>query len=328
MLLLVDCQAQDSQFSQFYGAPLYLNPALAGANIHARGNMNYRNQWARLPGSFVSYSASTDLNIRKYKSGVGLIMKSDKAGSVGLKSNEVGALYSYNMQLGNDLYMRAGLQFSYVNRSVNFSDFVFGNQLDPNTGYTGGASGEDLSGSPQISYADISSGVLIHDKDFWLGLSAHHMNEPTHSFAAGDSANLPTRISLHGGIKLSQPDNLVSTRSTNNKISVTPAFQYKFQGTFDQLDLGCYVNYNVAVAGLWYRGLPIKKNGYSIPNNEALIFLMGVHLKNFTFGYSYDLTISTLGSASGGSHEISLSYEFDWIRQRGGDKDYVPCPRF
>jgi len=36
--------AQDAQFSQFYAAPLYLNPAFAGSTSQALVGANYRNQ--------------------------------------------------------------------------------------------------------------------------------------------------------------------------------------------------------------------------------------------------------------------------------------------
>ncbi|MFA9210006.1 MAG: type IX secretion system membrane protein PorP/SprF, partial [Yersinia sp. (in: enterobacteria)] len=37
--------------------------------------------------------------------------------------------------------------------------------------------------------------------------------------------------------------------------SITPAFIYKAQGKFDQLDVGMYLTYEPVVFGLWYRGL-------------------------------------------------------------------------
>jgi len=41
-----DLKAQDPHFSQFYAAPLYLNPALAGTSAgNYRVGVNYRDQW-------------------------------------------------------------------------------------------------------------------------------------------------------------------------------------------------------------------------------------------------------------------------------------------
>ncbi|MDZ7648916.1 MAG: type IX secretion system membrane protein PorP/SprF [Cytophagales bacterium] len=37
--------AQDPQFSQYYAAPLYLNPAFTGTTQDHRFITNYRNQW-------------------------------------------------------------------------------------------------------------------------------------------------------------------------------------------------------------------------------------------------------------------------------------------
>ena len=47
--------AQDIQFSQYYAAPLYLNPALAGINQIGRAGINYRNQWFGIPDGKVTF---------------------------------------------------------------------------------------------------------------------------------------------------------------------------------------------------------------------------------------------------------------------------------
>ena len=52
--------AQDPQFSQFYAAPLYLNPAFAGSTGQARVGANYRNQWPAIDANFNTISAFAD----------------------------------------------------------------------------------------------------------------------------------------------------------------------------------------------------------------------------------------------------------------------------
>lgn len=52
--------AQDVQFSQFYNAPLYLNPALTGTSHSSRAILNYRNQWPTAGKPFITYAASFD----------------------------------------------------------------------------------------------------------------------------------------------------------------------------------------------------------------------------------------------------------------------------
>ena len=46
--------AQDPEFTQFYANPLYLNPAFAGTARSPRINLNYRNQWPGLSGTYVT----------------------------------------------------------------------------------------------------------------------------------------------------------------------------------------------------------------------------------------------------------------------------------
>ena len=48
MGLPVKLQAQDPQFSQFYAAPLYLNPGFAGTTPYIRAGANFRSQWPSL----------------------------------------------------------------------------------------------------------------------------------------------------------------------------------------------------------------------------------------------------------------------------------------
>jgi hypothetical protein len=65
------------------------------------------------------------------------------------------------------------------------------------------------------------------------------------------------------------------------------------------------------------------------PNNEAIIFSVGVTTNNFNIGYSFDYTISELGIEAGGAHEFSLSYFLDFNKPVKVPRDRwrIPCPK-
>jgi hypothetical protein len=72
--------------------------------------------------------------------------------------------------------------------------------------------------------------------------------------------------------------------------------------------------------GFAWRGFP------SGDARDAVIFTIGIALPNgIAFGYSYDYTVSSLGPATGGSHELTLAISFN----EGGKnlkRDSIPCP--
>lgn len=323
--------AQDPQFSQFYAAPTTLNPALAGAGIGARFIANARNQWSALPYSYVTYGASFDINLKEIRSGVGVRVVSDQAGSGALSSNTFGVQYSYVIPLTRKVRIRTGLDGAYTSHTINFNRLQFPDQLSLN-GIEDIPTDEPTIGyNDQVSYFDFSTGAVIYSKYFWAGLALHHMNTPAQSFT-DELSTLPTKLTLHGGMQI--PFGKYSSRSDKRTRSISPTMNYKHQGDYDQFDLGVYVNYEPIIVGMWYRGLPIITTVPGNFNQDALVFLFGLKQKNYRVGYSYDLTISNLGVASSaGSHEISLTLEFEtsYIPKRRRVKRremYVPCPKF
>ena len=63
---------QDPEFTQFYAAPVYLNPAFAGSARCPRVGFNYRNQWPALQKTYITYAASYDQHIDALSGGLGL----------------------------------------------------------------------------------------------------------------------------------------------------------------------------------------------------------------------------------------------------------------
>ncbi|MCU0352837.1 MAG: type IX secretion system membrane protein PorP/SprF [Cytophagales bacterium] len=327
--------AQDPQFSQFYANPLYLNPAMAGGALATRVTANYRHQWPALDANFITYSASVDTYFPRINSGLGFIVSRDQQVFARFNSIDVGAQYAYQLQLSRRVAVRAGIQFSYVNRSINYFGLTFGDQFD-NRGFLNIQSIDELARNPNpaaLNYMNVSAGGMIYTSRSWLGISAHNLNRPNQSFV-GTASPLPTRFSVHGGVKIPLDDNTrygLAESKTAPERSITPAFQYRAQGRFDQFDVGMYLTYEPVVLGLWYRGLPIKQYERGIYNNDALIFLAGFKQGGLSIGYSYDLTVSNLGTSTGGAHEVSVSYEFPPARPRKRvprNIKQLPCPKF
>jgi type IX secretion system PorP/SprF family membrane protein len=335
-LLMLFCEmavtAQDPQFSQFYAAPLYLNPAFTGATGQARAGINYRNQWPAIDANFTTMSAYFDYFIEDKNSGVGIILNRDVEGLASLRSFNVGLQYSYELYLTKNLGFRPGAQVALYNRDINFSELTFGNQfvngeLDPTI------EGEVNTGNSK-TFVDLSLGGVFFTKVAYLGIAAFHLNRPNQSLIDEES-RLPVKLSIHGGFKFYMKPGAVGsgiyTREAER--SIGPAFQYRHQGQFDQMDLGVYYTREPLVLGFWYRGVPFKKvNGFV--NNESLVFLLGFTKigakESLNIGYSFDYTISKLTAGSGGAHEFSLTYTWPMRNPRKPPKDklVIPCPDF
>ena len=126
-------QAQDPQFSQYYAAPLYLNPGLVGINQKGRMGINYRTQWPNLDANFETFSGYIDYHFEDYYSSTGIIFTRDSEGIAGLQSTSIGLQYAYQLQLNYQWTFRPGVQAAYYISDLNFDRLTFGDQFD-NTG--------------------------------------------------------------------------------------------------------------------------------------------------------------------------------------------------
>lgn len=331
-----ELKAQDPQFSQFYAAPMYHNPAFTGGGYAPRVIFNYRNQWPSLGANFITNVISVDTYIDKVNSGVGFMFLNDQQGSSRLQTTEFSGFYSYQMRLMEKHSIRFGVQGTYSNRGFNPLGLTFGDQFN-NGGFTGAPTNDplgQLSNINPVKFVDFSAGVLYYNPKAFFGVAVNHLTEPTMDFlATGGGDALPRKITVNGGLNIPLNNPYTNAGNVDREFVITPAFLFKQQGKFSQLDLGAYATYSPLTLGLWYRGIPIKKSGTTRANHDAVVALVGFRFDSFSIGYSYDLTISGLGASSGGSHELSIAYQFEpfeseknpHIRRR---KKELSCPKF
>lgn len=325
--------AQDPQYSQYYAAPLYLNPAMAGGELTGRVGFNYRNQWPSIDAQFTTFSAYYDTYLPDYNSGIGIHVMQDTEGAAKLRSTTISALYSYELKLGDNSYFRPGFQASYIRREIGFyENLVFANQINPSDPFGPTLPGTDIPGlGDPIGMLSLSVGGLFFTENLWAGFSAHHVNEPNQSFIDGVSP-LPMKLSFHAGYRISLSEGSMRGDFTHirKQRSLTPTINYKRQGPFEQLDLGAYLSLEPIVFGLWYRGLPYKPVENQ-SNRDAIVMMVGLNLlSGLNIGYSFDYTVSQLGIQSGGAHELSLSWTLpNKYQGKPSRRDTIlPCPKF
>lgn len=318
--------SQDPQFSQYYSAPLYLNPAFTGTSQEHRFIANYRNQWPNIARGFITTAVSYDTDLRQYNSGVGFLATMDQAGSAGMKSSQFNFLYSYKWQVASKWVVSAGLNFGYAFRSIDMNKLVFGDQLLFDSDGTSPSDDPILFNLGTVGYFDFNTGVLAYNKNFWIGFSASHLNTPNRSLL-NDESVIPMKTSIHGGVRIPLNN---SPQKKGHSAVLSPSFVYKKQGKFDQLDIGLYFIYDPVMIGFWYRGLPIQQTVRDNLSQDAFIVILGFQFDKFEIAYSYDLTVSDLGPSSGGSHELSLKYKLPILHRAKAKKweKYIPCPTF
>ncbi len=310
--------AQDVHFSQFYAAPLYLSPSLAGSTDGARLTMNYRNQWPGISKAFTTSAVSFDNYFSRFNSGMGIQIIQDKAGSANLTFTHIGLQYSYNVQLNQDWHFVPGIQFASGSRALDFSKLIF---ADEQIG--GGASGSwERLANENTDFIDFAASIFFYSQFFWAGITTDHLTQPNHSFL-GEEIKLNRKFTLFGGTNIWTQ----KKQRLGLERAFSMSFRYQNQLNFKQLDAGFYW-YNAPIElGIWYRGIPVFSNVDQRINHDAIILMLRYKYGAFRIGYSYDITISNLGLQSAGAHELSLIFEFNQKSQLrfGGRRPAIPC---
>jgi type IX secretion system PorP/SprF family membrane protein len=321
-------RSQDIQFSQFYGSPLYFNPAFAGSAHHWRGIFQQRLQWPSLDAKYVTSLFSADGYFNDHKSGLGLVFVRDMQGANIMNSSEATLQYSYELHLSSKYTFRFGLQGSLYNRSLNYSHLTFPDQYNTQIGFTGNPTTDNLPAGTK-TFGDFGAGGVFYENNLFVGLSAKHINQPNQSFT-GIQSKVPTNFDVIAGYKIPIIHKKhMAYLEAEKDISITPTAHYKAQGKSDQLDLGVYGIYDQLMFALWYRGLPVKHYETGLQNNESMAILAGWSFNSFQIAYSYDFIVSKLRPArTGGAHEITLTFIAHKHHKNNKPMRVLPCPTF
>ena len=319
--------AQDIHFSQFYTAPLQLNPASAGFfNGKYRVGLNSKSQWNSVTKPYQTLSAGVDAPVYRRKIfrdafGAGLLIGSDIAGDSKFSTTEVSLMMSYikSLNFKNSHFISVGISPAFAQRSVNYNDLYFDNQFngaryDPSLG-----NGENFS-TTHYGFFDLSAGAywfyaFDQYRNIDAGFSMSHLNRPRVSFMGNDNIRMDIRYTFHAR----------SLQRLSQSVDALPALLFMRQGPYTEVMFGSLFKYVRNRQMLSYTSVNV---GIFVRTRDAMAIVAGFDYNRFAFGISYDVNLSTLKPASlaRGGFEISLSYFHN--RQKMRKAKDIPCPIF
>ena len=301
---------QDPHFTQFYSAPMTVNPAYTGVfRGQLRFMSNYRQQWNGLGTPFTTAYASLDGKVASGEEetigqnpfNLGIQFMNDRSMKGAFNSNYLNASASYHVTLDYDGFksLGAGLSFSYANRRIDFSSISFDEQF-----MSGGFNLSMPNGEAALQnmkpYASAGAGILYRYDNtytgefFDLGVSAYHLNKPQQTVLNDPTQFVPLRLSAQISWQKYLNDNTIL--NLKGLYQSQAKINY-FLGGFSMAKLMGDPK-NMIGAGCWYR------------SSEAISPYVFIEYNHLLIGFTYDMVMGDLskGPQPARASEISLQW--------------------
>jgi type IX secretion system PorP/SprF family membrane protein len=316
-------QAQDIHFSQFYDAPLYRNPALAGiVNGDVRVQTVYRSQWNSVANAYTTGSLNAEYKVPvvgdDYMT-LGMEVFYDQAGSTNFRSTHLLPAVNYHKSLSEEknVYLSAGFMGGWVERTIDRS------KMTTNSTYEGIGDGE-INLQPRNNYFDGTAGLSLNmglndnpENNLVVGVAYHHFNKPKNSFFNDATVIVSPKWVYSADVKF----------ALNEYSSMTIYTDHTEQGTYTETMAGLL--YGLKIGDYVDEPDYILSAGAFMRLNDAVIPTIKLQYQKISVALSYDVNISRLASTSlgRGGFEFSASY-VGFIDRYFSSKDAMKCPRF
>lgn len=320
--------AQDLHFSQFMNSPLVTNPANTGfiPDGDYRLGVNFRNQWASITAyPYKTMSAFGDVQVMQNKDntgwmGVGGLILRDVAGAGNLTSTKIYGSVAYHQMVNAGSLVSLGFNVGWSNKSINTNNLTFPDQWNGKF-FDVKANTTAKPTVNNISYLDMQVGMnyaYFPTEKIYLnaGFSAMHVNRPRETFF--DAQLVDNRIPVrYTGF-------LNGSFMPNEQWIFNPNVYFSLQAKAYELVGGVNAHYNLSgdgekilIGGLYYR------------YNDAVIPMIGLGYKDYTFTFTYDATVSSLRNFNNtkGAFEFSLIKQ-GVIDRYDGNRRNSMCPSF
>jgi len=317
---------QRPYYTQYIMNNYIINPAVAGIENYWDVKASHRMQWVGLQDAPVTtyltihgplkksaYENSTATSFkargenprgqaywRDYQAadphqGVGFTILNDKTGP--LNRFAAYGTYAYHIGLSPTTNLSAGISVGITNMSLDANKLNFGTAtVDPAVA---------SSGTLNKLKPDVSAGLWLYGKDYFIGLSAQQIVPQNISFSDNTvsltKGKLIPHLFLSAGYRLSISDD----------VSFLPSALIRY---ISPLPIGFDVNAKFQYQDLVWLGASYRYQ-------DGFAAMLGLNLSNtINIGYSYDIQTSRLNTVSKGTHEILIGFLL-------GNKYGDWCPR-
>ncbi len=317
---------QRPYYTQYIMNNYIINPAVAGIENYWDVKASHRLQWVGLQDapvttyltiqgplhksdydreSATSFHASgqnprgeaywRDYTAPDPHAGVGFTMINDRTGP--LNRFAAYGTYSYHLGISATTSLAGGVSVGFTNMSLDASKLNFGGTtVDP-----------AVAGSGVINKIkpDISAGLWLYSKDYFLGIAAQQIIPEQLAFSDNtvyvQNGKLLPHIFVSAGYRMELSEDISFLPSALIRYITPLPLGFDLNAKFQYQDL------------LWAGGSFRYQDGFAA--------MVGINLNhNINIGYSYDVQTSNLNTVSHGTHEILIGF---LLGNRYGDW----CPR-
>lgn len=305
------------QFTQYIYDAYLINPALTGIEDYTDLRLGFRDQWTGIPDAPKTFFFSIQTPIGNKNNhqtptsfsqnpegitwdenlehlsphhGLGIIALGDKSGPFTQINLEIS--YAYHLPLSNRTSLAVGFSARVFDLGLNVANLNV-----PNTSVMDPA----LKNSNRF-YPDLNLGVWLYTSRYFIGSSLYNVIPN----------NLSTQVQVNPVYSnknyfLSAGYKIYLSRT----LSFLPSFLLKYiRPNPISLDFNLKASY---LDRIWL--------GLSLRPRDSFSILAGVNISPlYNIGYSFDYTLSSLSSYSGGTHEIFIGFLINNI-------NHHLCPR-
>jgi type IX secretion system PorP/SprF family membrane protein len=286
---------QDPMYTQYMENIMTINPAYAGSKDLLSMMVVSRNQWVTMANAPVTRIFAIHSPVTNTNMGLGLSFLSDQIWPI--KQTGVYLDYSYTLHFSNKRNLALGLK-----AGVNFYEAGISKLLTNDAGDPVFANDINRSFLPNVGV-----GAFYHSDRYYLGLSIPKLIKNTinkNGFSSEQLNKEEIHIFFMGGYVF----------DVNRIVKFKPSVLTRFVSNAP-------VSFDLNANFLFYDRLWLGAM-YRIGDSFGGLFQLQV-TNQVKIGYSYDFPISQLGAYNKGTHEIMVSFDFNY-----GQQGKIRSPRY